>query len=218
MALAELERRVARSWSQVVAGAPWSAALHLGTASLASSAAEARWPELHRGALAWDVWERTAPDGVRLTRRTVRVHRTDQPLPATLHVASLEAAANLLGEGWARRVARARARHVQLVECFPDVEDPAGVLRAVDTWSDVDVDVLWRTASWFAGPHPSGLTARQVPVEGLGTRACCSIARGSRRGVARSWQGGGARRGGVTAGDDNAVQVRCDAARATAGD
>lgn len=168
--LGRVRDRLRESWSQVVAGAAWSPAFRLGTSGLTGRHLAESWPEAHRGALRWETWLASAGAGVDLVTRAVSVHRTTQALPATLLVTSIDAAARLSGDEWVARLQRARARHAVLVAQFAALDDPAAILRATDTYSDVDFDLLCRTAAWFAGDHPRGITARQVPVEGLGTK------------------------------------------------
>lgn len=168
--LNDVAARLRRTWADTVVGAPWASEFRLGTSDLTGRRLAESWPDVHRYALVWEAWMETAGDGVRLGRRAVTVHRTHQAVPAALLVDSADTAARLLGEEWVDRLARGRARHAVLAAQFPEREDAAALLRSVDAYSDVDFDLLCRTATWFRGPHPSGLTARQVPVEGIGTK------------------------------------------------
>lgn len=167
---AEIGTRLRSTWSQVLTGAPWSSAFRLGSSGLTGARLAAEWSEVHRAAMAWEDWARAAGEGVGLRRRTVSVFRTPHQLPASLEVVSIDVAARIVGEGWPDRLARARERRDVLVAALPDLDDVAGVLRATEAYDEVDLDLLCRVAAWFAAPHPPGLTARQVPVEGLGTK------------------------------------------------
>jgi hypothetical protein len=169
-ALTDVAARLRRTWSDVVAGAAWAPDFPLGTSALTGRRLAESWPDVHRAALAWEDWVRAAGPGVRLARRAVTVHGTSQTVPAALSVDSIETACHLVGDEWAGRVARGRVRHAWLVARFPDLDQPSPVLRAADGYSDVDFDLLCRAAGWFRSPHPPGLTARQVPVEGMGTK------------------------------------------------
>jgi hypothetical protein len=168
--LTEIAARLRRTWSQVVTGDAWAPQFRLGTAGLTGRRLAELWPETHRGALCWEEWAAEAGQGVQLDRRPVAVHGTRQSLPAILTVNSVDVAARLIGEEWVSRLARARARRDVLAARFPMLDDSAAMLRATDTYADVDFELLCRTAAWFAAPHPAGLTARQVPVEGIGTK------------------------------------------------
>jgi hypothetical protein len=164
-------KRLRDSWDQVVAGAAWSPEFQLGTSQLKGRRLEAVWPETHRGTMQWDDWVVATPgEGVALVSRRVQVWDSPQALPATLRVATIDVAARLVGGEWPARLDRARARRVVLAAQFPGLADPAAKLRATDGYSDVDFELLCRAAAWFAALHPAGLTARQVPVEGIGTK------------------------------------------------
>jgi len=168
--LADIDRRLTRTWSQVVAGEGWVPDFRLGTSGLTGARLAERWADVQPVALEWERWVERAGDGVDLTHRNATVHRSAQLLPATLVVRSIDTAARLVDEGWPERLERSRARLARLCSFFPLHDDPAAILRLTDAWSDVDFDLLLRTASWFAAPHEAGLTARQVPVEGMGTK------------------------------------------------
>lgn len=168
--LGEVAERLRRTWSQVVVGEPWRPEFRLGSSGLTGARLVAEWPVVQLGALAWGDWVRQAGPGVSLRTRTVQIHRTPQPLPAVLVIESVDVAARLIGPDWVARLDQARARRRLLGDRFPALQDPALVLRSIDTLDDVEVDLLCRAAAWFAAPHPTGLTARQVPVEGMGTK------------------------------------------------
>jgi hypothetical protein len=50
---------------------------------------------------------------------------------------------------------------------FPQVADLGKILRAVDGYFDTDFDLLCSSAEWFMHNTASGLTPRQIPIEGL---------------------------------------------------
>jgi len=160
-------------WHLLICGeAAWNPVVNLGTSWINSSAKlRSVWPGVHGDTLDWQDWVAAAGEGVHLARRDVPYdRRTEQPIAASLRVDSPDVAARVLGNGWLDRLTRARRRRELLAERFPDLADAASILRTTDDWSDVDFDLLCRTAAWFAAPHESGLTGRQVPVEGLGTK------------------------------------------------
>lgn len=169
-ALAEVARRLGKTWSQVVDGAGWASDFRLGTSGLTGQRLASVWPETQQGALRWATWGAAAGDGVAVLSRPATVHGTTQPLPATLVVETIDVAARLVGGPWPERLAQARRRRDLLAARFPHLDDVPAVLRTTAAYSDVDFDLLCRTSTWFAEPHAEGLTARQIPVEGLGTK------------------------------------------------
>lgn len=168
--LEQVEDRLRRTWHRVVTGADWAPDFRLGTSGLSGTRLVEAWPQTHRESLRWQEWASHAGEGVELVTRPVSLHRTSQALPATLRVSTVDAAARLVGGDWLARLARARVRRDVLATEFPAHEEPAGMLRDTDSWSDVDFELLCRTAAWFVEHPTSGLTARQVPVEGMGTK------------------------------------------------
>lgn len=192
--------RLRKTWSHVVAGAEWSPEFRLGTSGLTGARLADSWTDIHAGALRWQEWA-TAHVGVELVLRPATVHRTPQRLPAALRVATIDVAAGLVGDEWVARLLRSRERLAVFNESFPALGDPAGMLRATDAYTDVDFDLLCRTALWIAGPHQPGLTARQVPVEGLGTKWLAQRAGVVRR-LAGSRRSGAAPRPSTTGAPD----------------
>ena len=169
-ALELVRSRLDRTWSHVLTGGVWKPAVALGSSTLSGRRLAASWPEVHAAALAWEEWLARAGAGVTLERRDVTVHGSAQSLPAALVVADLDSATRIVGGDWPERVRRGRSRVTTLQVHFPEHDDPAAILRLTDTRSDVDFDLLCRAARWFAECRASGLTARQVPVEGMGTK------------------------------------------------
>ncbi|GAA4823308.1 Wadjet anti-phage system protein JetD domain-containing protein [Nocardioides caeni] len=169
-ALAELARRLEKTWSQVVTGAAWATDIRLGSSGLTGQRLAEVWDQVHPVRTAWLHWAESSGPGVDLEWRDARLHRSEQPLPSVLRVADIDTAARLLQDGWPARLAQGRSRATRLADDFPHHPDPAGILRATRELSDVNFDLVVRAARWFADPHPAGLTARQVPVEGMGTK------------------------------------------------
>lgn len=125
-------------------------------------AAAAAW------AASWRAWSST--HGTPLRTRTRRVHNTDQELPTHLVVADADHAARLCGRHWPQRLERGRRRVTVLADRFPHLVEAgllAATVAAVDELSDVDFDLLCRAGAWFAAHDATGLTPRQVPIEGL---------------------------------------------------
>ncbi|GAA4698566.1 Wadjet anti-phage system protein JetD domain-containing protein [Nocardioides nanhaiensis] len=178
-ARAQVRRRLEARWHRLLTKAePWSPQVPLGSSGLRGRTLAAQWPQVHAWALRWVDAERALPPGVRLVRREdVRVHGTVQPLPALLEVADLDAAAALAGEEWPARLRAAQARLALLRAQLPALRDRpcepadlASLLRALERRDDLHVARLLRAAHWLTLHPTSGISARQVPVEGLGTK------------------------------------------------
>jgi hypothetical protein len=104
---------------------------------------------------------------VELVQATRRVRGTDQLLPTHVVIAGIDAAASIADAGWPERLALGRQRASMLTTSYPDLERPSRTLSEVSRLTDVDFDLLCRAASWFSTNEGSGLTPRQVPIEGL---------------------------------------------------
>ena len=162
-AVAAIERRLASTWHLCVAGdtAGWPYRFPLGRPS--RDKVTRQFAQVQRWAFTWQEWA----DGHRLTldwegRLSGGSHDL---LPTHLVVPDVDTAASLRSS-WVQRLARGRSRYTTLAAHFPDAL-LAGVVRAVDEWTDVDVDLLVAAAHWFADHPDSGWSPRQVPVEGL---------------------------------------------------
>ncbi|GAA3348637.1 DUF2220 family protein [Amorphoplanes nipponensis] len=181
--LADIQRRLANTWPQSTTIAPaelpsraadqdqdpaaaWPHAFALGkpaSAQLADNfAAAAAW------AATWRSW--SAGHDVALRTASRRVHGTDQALPTHVIVMHADQAAHLVGGAWPHRLEQGRRRASILAADFPHLAAPtllAPTVAAVDTLDDVDFDLLRRAATWFRTNDATGLTPRQVPIEGL---------------------------------------------------
>lgn len=169
--IAEVERRLARTWAHTLArqeavDPDWPHAFPLGRPTTEA---------LHRdfaGTLDWAATWRTwaAGHGVALRTTTRRVHGTDQVLPTHLVVPDVDRAAQLVGGPWPGRLDRGRANLQALVERFPELVTDgllAKTIKDIDGFAPVDVELLMRAGQWFATQDATGLTPRQVPIEGL---------------------------------------------------
>lgn len=169
--LAQVTSRLKGCWADVLTGrADWRSRFDLGTSQLRGARLKEAWSGLHLDTLDWRDWVAEAGDGVELVPRRVSYERSAQEIPGAVVVEDLDVAARLAGAEWTGRLARGRSRSRTLGARFPDLADVPAMLRATDGYSDVDFELLCRTAAWFAAPHPTGLTARQVPVEGMGSK------------------------------------------------
>ncbi|HWJ67209.1 MAG TPA: Wadjet anti-phage system protein JetD domain-containing protein [Nocardioides sp.] len=168
----DVRKRLAAHWAAVLCGsADWNPVVNLGTSNLKGPRLRETWSAIHLDTLDWIDWARAAGEGVRLELRRVSYAKgNEQDIAASLRVESVDAAARLLGDEWPARLDRARRRRDALDRQFPELVGVERVLRAVDAWGEADFDVLCRAARWFAANPRSGLTARQVDVEGMGSK------------------------------------------------
>lgn len=119
---------------------------------------------VRRWALAWSDWAHV--QGVELRTTTRDVLGTRQQLPTHVCVPDVDIAARLAGAGWSAQLTTLRQRAAVLAEQFPQVDAPT-VLRRSHRLTDLDFELLCRTADWFRRHDATGLTPRQVPVEGV---------------------------------------------------
>lgn len=181
--LTDVERRLSNTWAVSVAtaarhqnttsskqpnasSAPWPHAFPLGqhtSADLAKDfAAAAAW------AATWRTWSQA--QGTTLRTRTRIVHGTDQEIPTHLIIADIDHAARLCGPAWVQRLDQGRQRATVLADQFPHLIGfgaLAATVAAVDDMGEVDFDILCRVGTWFTKHDATGLTPRQVPIEGL---------------------------------------------------
>lgn len=162
-----LDRWLEGNWQQAVLdpAAHWPRRIHLGTLSGAAldSDFSAALDWVHR----WQDWALAHGFELNNTRRLVQ--GTSQRLPTHLIVPDLDAAVRILGRKWTHRVSTARARLSMLLIRFPQV-DAAPLLRELTDLTDVDFELLLTAADWFSSHDASGLTPRQVPIEGLDSK------------------------------------------------
>lgn len=165
--LADVARRVGSTWAATLTGTgdqpAWPYAVPLGEPTSAELGADSS--AMVAKVAAWRDWE--AAHHLRLRYRARRVLGTNQELPTHLPVPDLDTAAGLCGGDWPARITRARRRAAVLADRYPHLPRPGRTLAAVETLSDVDFDLLCRAADWFATHDATGLTPRQVPIEGL---------------------------------------------------
>lgn len=164
--LVDVRRRVTTHWSQDLTSTTtttWPHSFPLGAASKVDLTAN--FGSFHREAVHWRDW--AGDKGLPLTFASRHVSGTVQAIPTHVTVTDLDTAVSLLGAEWALRIPRGRVRAAALAARFPHVIDPGKVLRAVDGYTDTDFDLLCLAADWFRTHTASGLTPRQVPIEGL---------------------------------------------------
>jgi hypothetical protein len=160
-----VQRRLERTWHLDAAGGgdnwPYTIALGSLTAEQLSADFSATRQQVQ------NLREWAGENGLIVTDTNRRVHGTTQPMPTHVTVADVDIAARLAGAGWVGRVGRGRTRGELLADRYPGCGTIAKVVRSVDTWSDVDFELLQTVADWFASNTATGLTPRQVPVPGV---------------------------------------------------
>ena len=147
----------ARSWPQV---------LPLGTPTQSDAAAEPG--EIRAWAQAWTDW----PGPGQVTWETRQWPRLgEQRLPTALVLASAGDVADLASQGgrWRRAVARWRALGEACV-ALQGVQTSQRVFDALADYADADFERLLALLRWAAEHPASGLSLRQLPVEGLHTK------------------------------------------------
>lgn len=163
--IADVTRRLTRTWAADLAGhaASWPARFTLSLPK--GSSLEQSFAQTLETADGWNQWASSRP--VSLVHVTRRVHGTDQRLPSHAVVETIDDAAALAGAPWPDRLVRGRHRARVLAEKYGHLERPDKMLSAVDAYTDVDFDLLCRAGDWFATHDATGLTPRQVPIDGL---------------------------------------------------
>jgi hypothetical protein len=166
---ADVTRRLARTWMAALTAPTaavsdgWPHAFALGQPTAAEMAG--RFAGVVRTVTELRAW--AGQYRLEVTVRARRLHGTEQELPTHLTVPDVDTAAELAGGDWPERLARGRRRAAVLGSLFPSLADPARTLATVDGLPDVDFDLACRAGRWFATHDATGLTPRQVPVEGL---------------------------------------------------
>ncbi|UQS25188.1 DUF2220 family protein [Amycolatopsis thermalba] len=164
--LGDIRRRLDRTWAGDVAGATtsWPHRFALGTTT--KTQLEAGWQTIYQPRIRqWRDWARGRP--VRLHTQQKRVYTTTQDIPTHLEIVDVGSAAAVVGDGWERRLAKARAHLTRVTTHFPAAADPALVIRTANRYEDTDFELLLTVAAWFQAHDASGYTPRQVPIPGV---------------------------------------------------
>ena len=164
--LAALERWLVLEdrWQRAVVTpmADWPRRISLSAPGM--EAVEADFPAAMDWAHRWRDWANA--HGVDLEIAVRRVFGTSQKLPTHLKVPDIDTAVRLIGGEWPYRIGAARVRSATVWSRFPQAKlEPQ--LREITALSDVDFDLLLTAADWFRHHDATGMTPRQVPVEGL---------------------------------------------------
>lgn len=162
---AAIERRLQRTWHLDAVGqiASWPFEVSLGghrTAALTNDFTLVQ--QQVREVRAW-----TSLHGLSLRDGNRRVHGTSQPVPTHVIVPGLRAAAAVCGAEWVTRIDRSVQRASVIRAQHPECAHIAGIVRAVDGYTDLDFELLLTVTDWLNANTPRGLTPRQVPVPGV---------------------------------------------------
>lgn len=93
-----------------------------------------------------------------------------QAVPTHARVGSIDHAAAIAAGDWPDKLEQARKRLVILRDRFPDVIEIGRALRLVNTYSDVDFELLLTVTDWYLQDPTRatlGVTPRQVPIPGV---------------------------------------------------
>lgn len=135
--------------------------LPLGQTAAADLAAD--FVQINRDALDWVEFAKAHHLDVQWTNR--RVRGSTQEIATHVTVADLTQAGALVGAPWPAQLDTARKRLGELTARFGSI--PAPLLRSVAGLGEIDFQMLCTTAEWLRTNDASGLTARQVPIEGV---------------------------------------------------
>ena len=161
----QIERRLERTWHLGLAGDQegWPYRFNLGKVPSATLTADFR--AVQEWTFGWRDWARQHELELEdVKRRTAGI---PESLPSHVTVSDLDTAARIVGNGWPQRLRTGRRRLNSLLARFPDHSAPHRVLRASQAYSEADFDLLCTAALWFQDNAGSGLSPRQVPIEGL---------------------------------------------------
>jgi hypothetical protein len=164
--LADVQSRLKRTWAEVLVGndgTSWPHEFPLGQPD--SKQLSATFDTFVAAVDQWRDW--STDHDIDLTWRPRRVHGTAQELPTHATVTDIDTAARLCRQDWPQRLNRARSRLEVLRAQYSHVATDSRVLRSVEVLNDLDFTLLCRAADWFASNDATGLTPRQVPIEGM---------------------------------------------------
>jgi hypothetical protein len=123
----------------------------------------ADFSRINRDARGWIEFASTHCVVVLWTHR--KVLGSAQQIATHVTITDLDLAGAIAGAPWPEKLTTARARLARLTSLFGPV--PASLLRSVTGLAEVDFQMLCTTAIWLRENDPTGMTARQVPVEGV---------------------------------------------------
>jgi hypothetical protein len=158
-------RRMAQTWHLNLQGPGdgWPHRFSVGKPT--TGELEGSFPVVQQWAMDWQDWTRA--HGVTLDWVSRRSGYSMQSLPGHLPVDTVDTAARLCAGSWPDTLATGRARMQLLRGRFPSHPGLERIVRGAAAYSDVDFELLATAATWFAAHPDSGLSPRQVPIEGL---------------------------------------------------
>ncbi|WP_433270852.1 Wadjet anti-phage system protein JetD domain-containing protein [Actinosynnema sp. CS-041913] len=164
--LADVRRRLDRTWPADVAGTATSWPHRFAIGAPTKTQLESGWTNTYQPLIRqWRDWAKAQP--VILDTEPRRVHTTVQDIPTHVEVAALSTAAQVAGGDWPHRLDRARGRLLLLTQRFPYVGGLDRILKALNSYSELDFELVLKVSEWFRTNDVSGLTPRQVPVPGV---------------------------------------------------
>lgn len=117
----------------------------------------------------WRTW--ASARGATVVESNIRVDGVTYPTISHIVINSLDIAARIAGGAWDARLRQARAYAVLVDTRLPHRRSTLRkIVSAVADWSPADIELLTRAASWFEKNPNSGLSPRQVPLEGFHTK------------------------------------------------
>ncbi|GAA2540762.1 DUF2220 family protein [Microbacterium mitrae] len=161
----DVTRRLERSWAEELVGptGDWPRKFPLGLES-----ADVLGADFGSFVGQIDAWRRYARErGLTLHETGRRVGAVTHRIPSHVTVEDPGEAAALVGSGWPERLARGAVRVREVGARFPAFNGVARLVRATDSYTDTDFDLLLNAGEWFRENTAQGLTPRQVPIEGF---------------------------------------------------
>lgn len=140
----------------------WPLVLPLGRPS--GSALKASFGQYNQVALVWR--DTAARDGLELRWENRTVSGSTHAFPTHLLLPDLDAATAFTGAPWPVKIGLARRRQARLGQLFGAACTPA-VLRESLELAETDFQMLCTASAWLAANDVTGMTARQVPIEGV---------------------------------------------------
>lgn len=168
----EIEAKITRAfendWQHAVCGtssAAWPLQVSLG--SVTKAELEADFAGMRSRMADVGTWAVARGLPVQTTNR--RVSSSTQRVPTHVVVHDIDEAARVLGRPYIERLEAGRLQAVRLRELFGEAADVPGVVRMLhdNACDEADFDLVCKAASWFACNDATGLTTRQVPLEGF---------------------------------------------------
>lgn len=165
---ADVRRRLAGRWHECLTGTDVAFPHAFAIGRPQAAELRAGYATVYACTVEWQDWARDHEVELRYENR-VAAGGTRQTVPTHAIVNSVDHAATIAGEDWPERLVRGRKRLASVTSQFPAVADAGRLLRAVDTYSEVDFGLLLTVAAWFReDPGRSlRLTPRQVPIPGV---------------------------------------------------